>query len=388
MAWNEPGNNGKNNDPWKQGGRDQGPPDLDEVFRNFGKKFGGIFGGGKSSNNNGSGGAFAALILIVIVAAIVWALSGFYTVKESERGIVLRFGQYHSEVDPGIHWNPTFIDQIIPVDITSVRSLRTDGFMLTQDQNLVRVTFEVQYRVFNPRQYKFSVVDADSSLHEATDAALRYVIGHSIMDDVLTRGREVVRQNTREELESVIEPYKLGLALVDVNFRDARPPEEVRDAFDDAIKAQEDQERFIKEAEAYALEIEPRARGQVNRIMQEADAYKQQIVLKAQGEVARFEKLLPEYVAAPKVTRDRMYIETMEYVYSNTSKVMVDVKNGNNIMYLPLDKMINSSSSATRDSNSSGGMPLVPPRSSSDNQAAQDRKEPLRSSSTRSSGRG
>ncbi|WNO60179.1 FtsH protease activity modulator HflK [Rheinheimera sp. MMS21-TC3] len=387
MAWNEPGNNGKKNDPWKQGGRDQGPPDLDEVFRNFGKKFGGIFGGGKSSNNN-SGGAYAALLLIVVVAAIVWALSGFYTIKESERGVVLRFGQYNSEVEPGIHWKPTFIDQIIPVDITSVRSLRTDGFMLTQDQNLVRVTFEVQYRVYNARDYKFSVVDADRSLHEATDAALRYVIGHSIMDDVLTRGREVVRQDTRQELESIIEPYKLGLAIVDVNFRDARPPEEVRDAFDDAIKAQEDQERFIKEAEAYALEIEPRARGQVNRIMQEADAYKQQIVLKAQGEVARFEKLLPEYIAAPKVTRDRMYIETMEYVYSNTSKVMVDVKNGNNIMYLPLDKMINSSSSTTRDTGSASGMPVIPARSRSDSQAAQDRRDPIRSTSTRSSGRG
>lgn len=387
MAWNEPGNNGKKNDPWKQGGRDQGPPDLDEVFRNFGKKFGGIFGGGKSSNNN-SGGAFAALLLIVVVAAVVWALSGFYTIKESERGVVLRFGQYNSEVVPGIHWNPTFIDQIIPVDITSVRSLRTDGFMLTQDQNLVRVTFEVQYRVYNARDYKFSVVDADRSLHEATDAALRYVIGHSIMDDVLTRGREVVRQNTRQELESIIEPYKLGLAIVDVNFRDARPPEEVRDAFDDAIKAQEDQERFIKEAEAYALEIEPRARGQVNRIMQEADAYKQQIVLKAQGEVARFEKLLPEYIAAPKVTRDRMYLETMEYVYSNTSKVMVDVKNGNNIMYLPLDKMMNSSSATSRETNSANGMPLIPASSRSDSQAAQDRKDPIRNTPIRSSGRG
>ena len=263
MAWNEPGNNGKNNDPWKQGGRDQGPPDLDEVFRNFGKKFGGIFGGGKSSGGGSNGGASAAFVLILIVAALVWAFSGFYTIKESERGVVLRFGEYHSEVGPGIHWKPTFIDTVSPVDVTSVRTLRSDGFMLTQDQNLVRVTFEIQYRVFNARQYKFSVVDADNSLNQATDAALRYVIGHSIMDDVLTRGREVVRQNTRQELEAIIEPYNMGIVLVDVNFRDARPPEEVRDAFDDAIKAQEDQERFIQEAQAYAREIEPRARGQV-----------------------------------------------------------------------------------------------------------------------------
>jgi len=382
MAWNEPGNNGKNNDPWKQNGREQGPPDLDEVFRNFGKKFGGIFGGGKSSGSNG-GGSSAAIALIAIVAALVWAFSGFYTIKESERGVVLRFGQYNSEVGPGIHWKPTFIDTVLPVDVTSVRSLRSDGFMLTQDQNLVRVTFEIQYRVFNARLYKFSVVDADSSLHQATDAALRYVIGHSIMDDVLTRGREVVRQNTRQELEAIIQPYNMGIALVDVNFRDARPPEEVRDAFDDAIKAQEDQERFIQEAQAYAREIEPRARGQVNRVMQEAEAYKQQIVLKAQGEVARFEKLLPEYLAAPKVTRDRMYLETMEQVYSNTSKVLIDVKNGNNIMYLPLDKMLNQSGGAAT---SSGAVPFTPTRTNTDNSGV-NRTDSARSTSTRS-GRG
>lgn len=382
MAWNEPGNNGKNNDPWKQGGRNQGPPDLDEVFRNFGKKFGGIFGGGKSSGSNGSG-ASAAAVLVLIVAALVWAFSGFYTIKESERGVVLRFGQYNSEVGPGIHWKPTFIDTVMPVDVTSVRTLRSDGFMLTQDQNLVRVTFEIQYRVFNARLYKFSVVDADSSLHQATDAALRYVIGHSIMDDVLTRGREVVRQNTRQELESIIEPYNMGIALVDVNFRDARPPEEVRDAFDDAIKAQEDQERFIQEAQAYAREIEPRARGQVNRVMQEAEAYKQQTVLKAQGEVARFEKLLPEYLAAPRVTRDRMYLETMEQVYSNTSKVMVDVKNGNNIMYLPLDKMLNPGSGTTTPSST---VPFTPQRSNTD-AGSTNRTDSSRNTTTRS-GRG
>jgi len=337
MAWNEPGNNGKNNDPWKQGGRNDGPPDLDEVFRNLSKKFGGIFGSGKS---NGNSGGSAALVLIVLVALLVWAFSGFYTIKESERGVVLRFGQYHSEVTPGIHWKATFVDSVLPVDVTSVRSLRTDGFMLTQDQNLVRVTFEIQYRVFDSRAYKFSVVDADTSLREATDAALRYVVGHSLMDDVLTKGREVIRQNTRTELETIIKPYNLGLELVDVNFRDARPPEEVKESFDDAIAAQEDEQRYIREAEAYAREKEPRARGQVNRMMQEADAYKQQTTLKAQGEVARFDKLLPEYLAAPQVTRERLYIETMEQVYGNTSKVLVDVKNGNNLMYLPLDKFM------------------------------------------------
>lgn len=348
MAWNEPGNNGKDNDPWKQGGRDQGPPDLDEVFRNLSKKFGGIFGGNKNTGSSNNSGGSAALVLIAVVALLVWAFSGFYTIKESERGLILRFGQYHSEVMPGIHWKPTFIDTVTPVDVTSVRSLRTDGFMLTQDQNLVRVTFEIQYRVFDARAYKFSVVDADSSLREATDAALRYVVGHSIMDDVLTKGREVIRQNTRTELEQIISPYAMGLELVDVNFRDARPPEEVKEAFDDAIAAQEDEQRYIQEAQAYARAKEPEARGQVNRVLQEAEAYKQQSQLKAQGEVARFEKLLPEYIASPQVTRERLYLETMEQVYGSTSKVLVDVKNGNNIMYLPLDKMMNQSAESPK----------------------------------------
>ena len=384
MAWNEPGNNGKNNDPWKQGGRDQGPPDLDEVFRNFGKKFGGIFGGGKSSGGDSNGGVTAAVMLVLIVAALVWAFSGFYTIQTAERGVILRFGQYHSEVTAGIHWKPTFVDTVIPIDVDEVRTLRTDGFMLTQDQNLVRVTFEVQYKVLDPMLYLFSVVDADNSLKEATDSALRFVIGHSIMDDVLTRGREVVRQSTRAELEAIIEPYKLGLSVVDVYFRDARPPEEVRAAFDDAISAQEDQERFVKEADAYAREIEPRARGQVNRVMQEAEAYKQQIVLKAQGEVARFEKLLPEYIAAPKVTRDRMYIETMEQVYSNTSKVLVDVKNGNNIMYLPLDKMMNGQGGMTERSQPAT---LSSPRTQLDSNNTEPRQNTARGSEPRS-GRG
>jgi membrane protease subunit HflK len=384
MAWNEPGKNGKDNDPWKQGGRDQGPPDLDEVFRNFGKKFGGIFGGkgGGSTGSSGGGSITTLLLLVIIVAGLVWAFSGFYTIKESERGVILRFGQYHTEVGAGIHWKPTFIDRVAPVDVTSVRSFRTDGFMLTQDQNLVRVTFEVQYRVFDARSYLFSVVNADNSLQEATDAALRFVIGHSLMDDVLTRGREVVRQNTRQELETIITPYQMGLTLVDVNFRDARPPEEVRDAFDDAIAAQEDQERFVREADAYAREIEPRARGQVNRVMQEAEAYRQQVILRAQGEVARFAQLLPEYIAAPRVTRERLYIEAMEEVYSNTSKVMVDVTSGNNIMYLPLDQMIKGGSSGS-GSSSSSAIPVTPQRSSQDSQNTAPRQDVLRGGTNR-----
>ena len=349
MAWNEPGNNGNDKDPWNnKGGRDQGPPDLDEVFRKFSNKFGGLFGGKKSGNGSGGGLGGAGISFILIIAAIVWALSGIYTVKEAERGVVLQFGKYDRIAEPGLRWKMTFIETVIPVDIEAVRSLSASGFMLTEDENVVSVEFQVQYRVIDPYLYKFSVTNADISLEEALDSALRYVVGHAKMDQVLTNGREEVRQNTWDELNKVIEPYNLGLIVTDVNFKDSRPPTEVKDAFDDAIAAQEDEERFIREAEAYAREIEPRARGQVTRMTQEAEGYQERITLEAQGEVARFEKLLPEYLAAKEVTRERLYIDAMEEVLGSSSKVLVDVKGGNNMMYLPLDKIMEKQGTATR----------------------------------------
>lgn len=340
MAWNEPGNNDK--DPWKnKGGKNQGPPDLDDLLKDLGQKFGGIFGG-KSSGGSNSGKSFTSVGvgLALVVAVLVYAFSGFYTIKEAEQGIVLRFGQFAGTVEPGLRWKWTFVDRIIPVDMQTTRDLPASGFMLTQDENVVRVEMQVQYRVVDARNYIFSVTNADDSLSQSLDSALRYVVGHERMDNILTSGREVVRQAVWEELEKIIEPYKLGLIIVDVNFKDARPPEEVKDAFDDAIAAQEDEVRFLREAEAYARGIEPRARGRVKRMEQEALAYKEQTLLDAQGEVAKFEKLLPEYQAAPEVTRQRMYLSTMEQVYSNTSKVMVDVDGGNSMMYLPLDKIM------------------------------------------------
>ena len=349
MAWNEPGNNGNDKDPWNnKGGRDQGPPDLDEVFRKFSNKFSGLFGGKKSGNGSGGGLGGAGISFILIIAVIVWALSGIYTVKEAERGVVLQFGKYDRIAEPGLRWKMTFIETVIPVDIEAVRSLSASGFMLTEDENVVSVEFQVQYRVIDPYLYKFSVTNADSSLEEALDSALRYVVGHAKMDQVLTNGREEVRQNTWDELNKVIEPYNLGLIVTDVNFKDSRPPTEVKDAFDDAIAAQEDEERFIREAEAYAREIEPRARGQVTRMTQEAEGYQERITLEAQGEVARFEKLLPEYLAAKEVTRERLYIDAMEEVLGSSSKVLVDVKGGNNMMYLPLDKIMEKQGTATR----------------------------------------
>ena len=348
MAWNEPGNNEK--DPWKnKGGKNQGPPDLDELFKDLGNKFGGIFGG-KPSNGGKSGKSFSniGIGIVLIVAILVYVFSGFYTIKEAQQGIVLRFGQYTGNVEPGLRWKWTFVEKIIPVDIQTTRNLPASGFMLTQDENVVRVEMEIQYRVVDARNYVFSVTDADDSLSQSLDSAIRYVVGHSIMDDVLTSGREVVRQAVWVELNKIIEPYNLGLLVTDVNFKDARPPEEVKDAFDDAISAQEDEVRYLREAEAYARGIEPRARGRAKRMEQESLAYKAQTVLDAEGEVARFNKILPEYKAAPEVTRQRLYIATMEKVYSNTSKVMVDVEGGNNMMYLPLDKIMQQQSTAPR----------------------------------------
>jgi membrane protease subunit HflK len=337
MAWNEPG--GNNNDPWKnRKGQDQGPPDLDEVFKSILGKFSGS-GGNKSSKG---GPTLSATSIIVIVGILVglWFVTGLYTIKEAERGIVLRFGEYHSTQEPGLRWKPTFIDQAIPVDIKSIRNMPSAGFMLTEDENVVRVEMEIQYRVTDPFKYVFSVTAPDESLRQALDSAIRYVVGHSKMDDVLTSGREIARQQVWSELEGIVEPYNLGVLIVDVNFKGARPPEEVKAAFDDAIAAQEDEERFIREAEAYTREIEPRARGQVNRIAQEAQAYKQRITLEAQGEVARFEELLPQFNAAPEVTRERIYLDTLEQVYSSTSKIVIDSSSGGNMMYLPLDKIL------------------------------------------------
>ena len=241
MAWNEPGKNDK--DPWNnnKGGKNQGPPDLDDLLKDLGNKMGGIFGGKPSGGNSGKSFSSLGLSLILFVAVLVYAFSGFYTIKEAEKGIVLRFGEYAGLVEPGLRWKWTFVDHIVPVDVQTTRDLPASGFMLTMDENVVRVEMQVQYRVVDPRNYVFSVTNADDSLSQSLDSALSYVVGHSKMDDILTSGREQVRQSVWSELEKIIEPYNLGLIIVDVNFKDARPPEEVKDAFDDAIAAQEDE---------------------------------------------------------------------------------------------------------------------------------------------------
>ncbi|EGQ8534998.1 FtsH protease activity modulator HflK [Vibrio parahaemolyticus] len=352
MAWNEPGNNngnnGRDNDPWgnnnrggqRPGGRDQGPPDLDEVFNKLSQKLGGKFGkkGGGGSSIGGGGGAIGFGV-IAIIAIAVWIFAGFYTIGEAERGVVLRLGKYDRIVEPGLNWRPRFIDEYEAVNVQAIRSLRASGLMLTKDENVVTVAMDVQYRVADPYKYLYRVTNADDSLRQATDSALRAVIGDSLMDSILTSGRQQIRQSTQETLNQIIDSYDMGLVIVDVNFQSARPPEQVKDAFDDAIAAREDEERFIREAEAYKNEILPKATGRAERLKKEAQGYNERVTNEALGQVAQFEKLLPEYQAAPGVTRDRLYIDAMEEVYTNTSKVLIDSESSGNLLYLPIDKL-------------------------------------------------
>ena len=323
--------------------QEQSPPDIEEVFNNLLKKLGGGNKKGGSNNTSPNMPSFnlgKILPIAVVIGGIIWGASGFYTIKEAERGVTLRFGEFHSIVQPGLNWKPTFVDKVIPVNVEQVRELKTQGAMLTKDENMVKVEMTVQYRVQNPEKYLFSVSNADNSLGQATDSALRYVIGHMTMNDVLTTGRAVVREDTWKALNDIIKPYDMGLEVIDVNFQSARPPEEVKDAFDDAIKAQEDEQRYIREAEAYAREKEPIARGDAQRIVEEATAYKDRVVLDAQGEVERLQRLLPEFKAAPDLLKERLYIQTMEKVMANTPKVMLDSNNGNNLTVLPLEQLM------------------------------------------------
>ncbi|BCQ36787.1 MULTISPECIES: FtsH protease activity modulator HflK [Erwinia] len=387
MAWNQPGNNGQDRDPWgssnnqggnsggNKGGRDKGPPDLDDIFRKLSNKLGGLGGGKKGGDGNGSGqrkpGNAGRLVGIVAVAAVViWAASGFYTIKEAERGVVTRFGKFSHLVEPGLNWKPTFVDQVRAVNVEAVRELSASGTMLTSDENVVRVEMNVQYRVTNPERYLFAVTSADDSLRQATDSALRGVIGRSTMDRILTEGRTVVRSETQRELEETVRPYDMGITLLDVNFQTARPPEDVKASFDDAIAARENREQAVREAEAYANDKLPRARGDAQGILEQARAYKSRVTLEAQGEVDSFARILPEYKAAPQITRERLYIETMERVLGHTRKVLVNDK-GSNLMVLPLDQLMRGQGGASASGqDGSGGLLRLPPASGSNERAS------------------
>lgn len=340
MSWNEPSDN--NNDPWRRNkknanGGDLGVDDLSKLFK---KLFGGNGGNGFQNKSSKGSGGIITIVIVVIIAFVV--VSGFYTVREAEQGVVLRLGKANRVEQPGLHWCIPFVETVKNVDTQIVQSTKSSGSMLTEDENVVNVEMEVQYRITDPQAYLYNVEYPDESLSQATDSALRYVIGHTKMDDVLTNGREQVRQSTRELLESIILPYKMGITIVDVNFLPARAPDEVKAAFDDAIAAQEDEQRFKREAEAYKNEVIPKAEGKARRLTEEAEAYAREVVARAEGDVARFEKILPEYLLAPEITKRRIYLETMEKVYKNSNKVYINIESSKSspLIYLPLDKMV------------------------------------------------
>ncbi len=340
MSWNEPGGgNNRPNDPW--GGGNQGPPDLDEALKKFQEKLNSLFGGGsRSSGGSAGGGASSAMIgVIAAVAVLVWGVMGFYQIDEQERAVVLRFGEYHSTVTPGLQWNPPLIDEVIKLNVTKVRAQSFREVMLTKDENIVDVNLSVQYVISNPENFVLKVRDPEVSLQHATQSALRHVVGDNRMDLVLTEGRAAIALEVQQRVQNLLEDYQTGIQVSKVTVDDAQPPSQVQAAFDDVIKAREDEERVKNEAQAYANGIIPEARGQAQRQLEEANAYREQVVANAEGEANRFSKLLAEYRKAPEVTRDRLYLEAIQSVYSNTSKVMVDVEGGNNMMYLPLDKL-------------------------------------------------
>jgi membrane protease subunit HflK len=346
MAWNEPGGgSNKPKDPW--GGGDQGPPDLDEALKKLQEKLGGLFGGrgARRGGSSGGGGGLSAGLLgvIALVAVLVWGLMGLYQVDEQERAVVLRFGKYLETVQPGLQWNPPLIDEVIRVNTTKVRAATFREIMLTQDENIVEVRMSVQYVIVDPTSFVLKVRDPEDSLQHAAQSALRHVVGDTRMDSVLTEGRAQIGTDVQVRLQRYTDMYETGIRVIKVNIDESKPPSQVQAAFDDVIKAREDEERLKNEAQAYANGIVPEARGRAQRVLEEAGAYREQVVASAEGEAERFKALLAEYAKAPEVTRERLYLEAVQEVLTNTNKVMVDVEGGNNVMYLPLDKMTSSS---------------------------------------------
>ncbi|MDP4597430.1 MAG: FtsH protease activity modulator HflK [Pseudomonadales bacterium] len=367
MAWNEPGggNQGdKDKDPW--GKRDdQGPPDLDEAFRklqnNLSEMFGGK-GGGRGGSSSG-GPVFSKSIFGLAIAAVVaiWGFSGIYTLDQQESGVVLRFGEVQDEVLlPGLHWNPPFVDKVLSTNVTRIRSKTHDSEMLTEDENIVIVKMSVQYVVSDVSKYLLSVRDPDQSLYQATESALRHEVGSSLMNQVLTEGRAELGDRVKQRIQTYMNRYGTGIEVAQVNIDETAPPDAVRAAFDDVIKAREDETRFRNEASAYSNQVIPEARGEAQRLIEESLGYKERVIAQARGEAERFNKLYAEYKLAPVVTRERLYLDTIESVMSSSTKVMVDVEGGNNMLYLPLDKIMEQRSSQSSNTNSSGNITSNP----------------------------
>ena len=358
MAWNEPGNNGKDHEPWgggNRGGGDQGPPDIDEVIKNLTKKINSLFGGGSGSGGSGStsggsGGLSGGLLAVLaVVVAAAYGFTGFYIVDEAERGVVLRFGKVLDDVvQPGLHWNPPLIDEVNVVNISELNAKTYENrAMLTTDENIIDITVTVQYLIEDPVNYILAVQDPERSLDNAAESAIRHEVGSNFMDQILTTGRAAMADAVETRLQDYMSAYNTGIRISQVNVVDAQPPDAVRPAFDDVIRAREDEQRAQNQAQQYANQVIPEARGEAQRRIEQANAYKEEVIARAEGDASRFQQLLSEYSKAPQVTRERMYIEAMQDVMAASSKVMVDVEGGNNLMYLPLDQLMQQSGSVT-----------------------------------------
>lgn len=364
MAWNEPGNNGNGNDkdPWGGGrkGGDQGPPDIDEVVRSLTKKFNSLFGGGGGGSSStgsapsGGGGLSAGLIAgLVAVVAVVWAFMGIYIVDAAEQAVVLRFGKVQeATVGPGLHWNPPIIDEVSLVNVSELNAKTYENrAMLTTDENIIDIAVTVQYRIQDPMKYVIAVQDPELSLDNASESAIRHVVGGNFMDQILTTGRDRIAADVQERLQEYMNNYNTGIFVSQVNVVDAQPPDAVRPAFDDVIRAREDEQRAQNQAQQYSNQIIPEARGEAQRRIEAANAYKEEVVAEATGDASRFDQLLTEYVKAPEVTRQRLYIDSIEDVLTASSKIMVDVEGGNNMLFLPLDKILEQSASSISSTN-------------------------------------
>lgn len=362
MSWNEPG--GDKKDPWSGRGDQKGPPDLDEAIRSLQEKLGRIFGGGKGGGEGSSGGPIKGLGFWIAGGVIlVWGLFGFYTVDAGNQGVETRFGKYTVTTQSGLNWHfPAPIEHVDIINVKQQRSIEVgyrsagseqnlgsvpkEALMLTKDENIIDVQLNVQYQVKDAKQFLFNVANPMATLKQATESAERGVIGSHEMDFVLTAGRSEIVAQIKKEVQDIMDSYQSGVQVTSVNLQDAQAPEQVQSAFDDAVKAREDKQRLINEAEAYSNDVVPKARGAAARKIQEAEGYKEQVIARAEGEANRFSKLLAEYKKAPEVTRQRLYLESMESVLSETNTVLVDTKGGNNVLYLPIDKMTQQSPSA------------------------------------------
>ncbi len=347
MSWND-GGNGKNNDPWGSGG-DQGPPDLDEAFRKFQSQLSGLFGrrGGGASSSGGGGASRRYFMILGVLILVGYFAMGIYQVDQQERGVKFTLGKvartnegsYAPPVMPGLNFYFPLIQNVEVVNTTKLNTNHHESLMLTEDENIVDVSLDVQWLVRDPIKHVVAIRDPENSLVQATESALRHVVGSSTLDSVVTEGRAEMGAAVQARLQERLERYETGIMVSKVNIDRSGPPPQVKDAFDDVQRAKEDESRYINQARAYSEQILPEARGNAERVVAEANAYRDQVVARSEGEAQRFSKLLAEYQLAKRVTRDRLYIESMQSVLSKSAKVMVDVKGGNNMLYLPLDQL-------------------------------------------------